>query len=55
MFPNSIFSRFWELYEQVLEHNLPSDILAITIEVPLQLTESVIDEIVDLVEDNLFV
>lgn len=53
--PNSVFSRFWELYEHVLEHNLPSGISTVSIEVPLQLTESVIDEIVDLVEDNLFV
>ena len=53
--PNSVFSRFWELYEHVLEHNLPSGISTVSIEVPLQLTESVIDKIVDLVEDYLFV
>lgn len=53
MFPNSIFSRFWEMYEEVLERNLPDDIPIVSVEVPLRWTDSTIDKMVKLLNQYL--
>lgn len=53
MFPNSSISKFWQLYEQLLEHNLPSDITALSIEVPLRWTGDAIDKILGLIKNGI--
>lgn len=50
MFPNSIFSRFWEIYEEKLENNLPEDSSFISIEVPTTWNENVVNKIIGLVK-----
>ncbi len=53
MFPNSVFSKFWEIYEKNLEHNLSKDIPTISIEVPSVWCENTTDSIVKLVNNHL--
>ena len=44
-FPNSIFSRFWEMYEYALKDNLPKDANIISINVPLKWNENAVKNI----------
>lgn len=50
MFTDSIFSRFWEIYEERLENNLPEDASFISIEVPTTWHENAVNKIIDLVK-----
>jgi hypothetical protein len=53
MFPNSTLSKFWTLYEDILEQNIPRDIKAFTIKAPIKWTESKVNTVLELINRNL--
>lgn len=53
VFPKSIFSRFWEMYEETLERNLLKDASIISIEVPPTWHQNTIDKIAEIINQEL--
>lgn len=48
-FPNSALSRFWEMYEETLERNLPRDASYISVEVPPKWDSDAVNAIAELI------
>jgi hypothetical protein len=53
MYPYSVFSTFWEIYEKNLEINLPTDTPIISVEVPSVWQANTINSVVKLVNKHL--
>jgi hypothetical protein len=53
MYPNSTLSKFWTLYEDILERNIPQDVKAFSIKAPVKWTENKVDKVLELINRNL--
>ena len=53
LFPNSDFARHWEVYEDLLHQNLPSDIPYYQITMPERINSDVINQVISLYQDKV--